>query len=95
MAPASAARAHARHGEHAVHHLSATQVTAIHAELRAAARAAQRDLDVTARTDLYAGLAAVALMDHLRGGRVTSSTLRSLARHSATARDVDGTREQR
>lgn len=70
------------------HHLTADEVRAIHAEVRAAARAGHDRLDVAARTDLYSGLAVVALLDHRRGGRVTPAVLRSLARHSPTAHRV-------
>ncbi|MBX9247094.1 hypothetical protein ICW40_20080 [Actinotalea ferrariae] len=87
-APASLARTLARSTPVDGRHLDAAQVTAIHRELRAAASARRDGLDRSAATDLYSGLATVALLDHLRGAQVSHVMLRSLARHSATARQV-------
>lgn len=85
--PASLARtAAAASPRDGTHHLTAAQVTAIHRELRAAAFAGLDRLAPGCATDLYGGLATVALLDHLRGAHVSPTTLRSLARHSATAR---------
>lgn len=85
--PTSLVRGHVRPAPTA-HHLTAEEVTAIHDELRVAARRGHDRLRPSAATDLYAGLATVALLDHLRGAHVSVHTLTSLARHSTTAQDA-------